>query len=103
MKIKAGVDILGMKPELLLGIMIVNEVFSESGYDLVLTSGVEGKHKNKSRHYSGFGVDFRNRHIPMEFRQVLTQMVKNALGTDFDFVAEHNHWHLEYDPIGDWE
>lgn len=97
-RLKKGVRINGLKPELLLGIMIVKSVFDKYGFDCVLTSVVDGKHSRGSFHYSGNGADFRTRHLSLdEQADIHTECVK-ALGADFDFIRETNHFHLESQP-----
>ena len=101
LSIKPGVDIRGIKPEALLGVMIIQSVYHEFGGDTTITSGLEGRHKTGSKHYDGFAVDIRffeymGARIP-KFNSLLKQL-KEALGDDFDVIQESDHIHVEYDP-----
>lgn len=42
--LKAGVRVLGLRPELLLALMVAEPLWTQQGAELVLTSGIEGTH-----------------------------------------------------------
>jgi hypothetical protein len=97
--IKPGVRILGLRPELLLGVHIVDAIFAKHGLDCVITSVIDGKHSRASLHYTGCGIDFRTRHIKIAgVTEEIRIEAKAALGDDFDFIFEGNHFHMEYQP-----
>lgn len=104
-KIKAGVDIKGIKPETVLGLHIVDSVFEDNGvYETVVTSVKDGTHKPGSLHYEGLAVDLRSKHIPSkENKLIILEKMKQALGQQWDVLLEsagkvNEHFHLEYDP-----
>ena len=84
---------------------------------IVVTSGREGRHKTKSKHYEGLAIDLRGRHLEYnrenphdqkahEIHDV-AQAIQNELGENYDVVVEifqdnpaRNHIHIEYDPSG---
>jgi hypothetical protein len=95
MRLKNGyVKIYGIKPELVLGIIILQSFFNE---ELIITSGSEHttKHMPSSLHYSGNAVDIRE---PAETSAYTKTEIKNALGSEFDLIFEKDHWHLEFQP-----
>ena len=100
MKLKKGVRILGVKPELAFVMPLINEIVR--CYDLkegmVITSVTDGKHGRGSKHYSGYGIDIRTRNMKPLRQKACTQELKANLGSDFDVVLEKDHIHLEYDP-----
>lgn len=96
MKIKPGVRVLGMRPEMVLGLMVVDSVFSALGIELVLTSGTEGVHKRASLHYMGAAGDLRLP-SPVLVAQAVAE-AKAALGDDYDVVLEGDHIHTEFQP-----
>lgn len=104
LSLKSGVRILGLSPEILLGIQIVQSCFEHFGWDCVITSGIEGKHMAGSKHYSGNACDFRVNFIPsVHDKQELFDKIKESLGKDFDIIWENQgtdseHFHLESDP-----
>lgn len=96
MKLKEGVLIHEMTPQILLAIMIADRVFSEAGSPLVLTSVCDGTHKVGSLHYSGDAVDLRIWHL--DDPQATAQVLRESLGENYDVVLERTHIHVEYDP-----
>ena len=48
-----------MKPEAVIGIMVSDSIFAPAGKELVVTSGVEGRHSRGSAHYQGCAFDLR--------------------------------------------
>lgn len=107
MRIKPGVRLAGMRPEMVIGLMVCDTVYHEWGREMVLTSGTDGIHKSGSLHYQGRGSDLR---LPSRCREanIDSQLVINdkdvvsalmdALGPDFDVVLEVDHVHCEWDP-----
>lgn len=96
--IKPGVRIFGIRPELALAYSIVSEVFRKYGATPVITSCIDGKHMNASLHYAGAAMDLRSRDIiPITQGKILVEG-KEALGDDFDFILEGDHFHLEFQP-----
>lgn len=98
MQLKAGVRLLGMKPETVLAVIVAESVYRTHGFDLVITSAVDGTHTRASKHYSGCAVDFRTNHVPAATQKLIVADLSKALGGDFDAILEKDHIHVEYDP-----
>lgn len=96
--LNSDVRIHGLRPEMNLGITIINSVFEHFKYDCIITSAVEGKHSRASLHYNGCAVDLRIRHLNKYDIPKIKQAMVDALGPDFDVVLEGNHFHIEYQP-----
>ncbi len=100
MKLKYDVTVTGIRPELLLAIMITSDVYRKHGHELVITSLLDGKHSQTSLHYSGCAFDARTTAAGISPTKVLE--IANALGealtNDFDVVIEGDHLHVEYQP-----
>ena len=97
MKIKKGVSLLGLKPEMLIALMIAKDIIESYNIECVITSGVEGKHSKKtSKHYVGYGIDFRSRDILENQRQEVADKIDSALGNEFYCAFEVNHYHISY-------
>ena len=90
--------ILGVKPEMVFGFVIVASVYESFGLKCEVTCGTNGKHSRGSKHYSGYALDFRTRTIPAAIRPKVAQKAREALGADFDVVLERTHLHVEFDP-----
>jgi len=98
MKIKPGVKICGIKPELMLALIVCNDIYRRYGQDLVITSVIDGRHSYKSAHYSGNGADLRTRYFKSKILKKVVKAIKEALTIDFDVVVEDDHIHIEYQP-----
>ncbi len=98
LKLKPGVRLTGIRPELLLAVMTAEGAYSKAGHDLVVTSCVDSKHKAGSLHYAGAAADLRTRDVPADAVQTIIAEIRDALGADFDVVLEQDHLHIEYQP-----
>lgn len=98
LSLKNSARIIGLKPEAVLGVLIVQSVFAAHGVDCVITSGIDGRHSRGSIHYSGGAIDFRTSGIPETVLAVILADCKKALGPDFDFIREADHFHMEFQP-----
>lgn len=98
MKLKPGVQLLGLRPETLIGVMAANQIYGELGYNLTLTSVTEGKHSRGSRHYIGCAFDCRIRMLKDGEASTIANRLRSALGSQFDVVLEETHIHVEFDP-----
>ena len=104
-KIKPGVSIVGIKPEIALAIPIIASVYDslgapQQGYDLTITSGTEPgvPHKPDSLHWQGLAVDCRIKNVQKFLHQELADKLADALGAEFDVILHHgSHIHIEYE------
>ena len=95
--LKPGVVVTGIRPELLLGVIVAERVYERNHYPLTITSLSDGEHRPNSLHYKGFAADLRTRDVAMPLLGVITRELKEALGRDYDVVLEGDHLHLEFD------
>jgi hypothetical protein len=96
--LKPGVRIAGLRPEILLAVVIAERVCAEMGVDRVVTACVDGVHQAGSLHYCGLAVDLRSRDFrPGDVEKAIAR-IKQCLGADYDVVLEKDHIHLEYQP-----
>jgi uncharacterized protein YcbK (DUF882 family) len=98
MEIKKGVNIKGIKGEIILGYIIVSEIYREMGKRIVVTSALDGIHKEKSKHYDGHALDFRIWDFNDKELLKLHKKAQLNLGEQFDVVLEKDHLHIEFDP-----
>ena len=98
MRMKQDVNPIGIRPELLLAMMIADTVYTEAGYELVITSINDGTHSKTSRHYQGMAFDCRIRHIPGPIVQQIFDALKLNLGSNYFVLLESNHIHISYKP-----
>jgi len=96
--IKPGVSIQGLRPEMVLALVVCAGVYAERGRVCTLTSGLEGAHSRASLHYTGSAVDLRTRDLtPTDVGEVAGELA-DRLGIDFDVVVERTHIHVEFQP-----
>jgi len=93
MSLKAGVRVLGIRPEMVLALRIVEAVYQAHGAPFVITSVMEGTHKRASLHYLGCAADLR---LPPQDAASIVAEAKAALGDDFDVILEGDHVHVEF-------
>lgn len=98
MKIKPGVSILGIRPEMLVALEVANDVYKDHDCDLVVTSCTDGTHSRGSRHYSGLAIDIRTRNLVESEIPQVHQRIRDDLGSSFDVILESTHIHIEFDP-----
>jgi len=103
---------MGLSPEILLGLIVADGCAVDCGWAGVrLTSGTDGRHNPKSKHYRGDAVDMtlwsRSNDRPERGAyEPFVGRLQARLGPDYDVVLEQvgdppTVWvHLEYDPKG---
>lgn len=105
MELKKGVKLAGLRPQIVVALLVAEALWREYKTALVVTSGSDGKHKVGSKHYSGDAVDLRVWNLPGydatdtsgSVKQIAAELGRR-LGDEFDVVYEGDHLHVEYDP-----
>lgn len=96
LRMGSGILIQGVRPELLLGLMILSDMCMLKGTVVVITSILDGLHMRNSLHYTGAAVDFvidlTSDHEPW------VAELRTRLGLAFDVIDEGTHIHMEYQP-----
>ncbi len=94
LKCKKGVSIIGIKPELLLGLLLAKEVYRLYHEEFVITD-LNGPRGGFSYHPMGYAADLR---LPgLEDPRSIAIELKRALGEPWDVVLEQDHIHIEFD------
>lgn len=75
------------------------------GYELVITSAMDGEHSETSDHYPGLAIDMRTWttissgvQVSGSTRVKLFRAVSSALGVNWYVKNERNHFHCSYRP-----
>lgn len=97
-RIKEGVDVSGIRPEIILANQIAAPIFAKYGSDLVITSLKDGRHSQFSRHYAGCAVDYRIWYLAVEDRPKVVNELQEALRKDYYVRLESDHIHVSYKP-----
>ena len=98
MRIKLGVKVNGIKPEMILAYVVANDIYSEYEIECVITSCTDSSHSHASLHYVGYAIDLRTRDMGIQLETVITDRLQLALGDQYDVVLENDHIHVEYQP-----
>lgn len=105
MRLKPGVKLEGITPQIVLAACIVRNCYREVDPDAscTITSANDSKHSSRSLHYQGKGLDFRTHDVRLTLKRVLLRRIQEALGDQFDVLLENEgtsneHIHVEWDP-----
>jgi len=72
--------------------------------EIVITSGMDGRHMPNSYHYCLRALDVRTKTFPsITAKHKFVALLKKELGKDYDILLEalgrpHEHVHIEFDP-----
>ena len=90
-----------LKPVLknkLVDIALICKEVEGGTYEMTITSGNDGIHMRKSKHYTNEAIDIRNR--DMKRRGEVSNRIKKFLGVHFDVINKVTHIHIEWDKKG---
>lgn len=90
--------ITGIRPEMAVGLQIIESVFKRRGFELIVTACTDSRHRAGSLHYVGLAVDLGFGTVGPEQRTPLILELREMLGPDFDVVLEADHLHAEFQP-----
>lgn len=95
MKTKEGVKLAGL--EFIMREVLINadEIWSDNGQELVVTSTTESVHSAASLHYYGLAVDFRTRYFDDITKQKVYKQLLKKLGDKYTVVSEPTHIHVQ--------
>lgn len=104
-KFKPGV-VLDLKPEMARALPGIEMAHADAyiARGAIITSGVDGEHRDNSLHYVGLAVDLRTRDLtPTEISRLVLALRNRLNGSKgnnrpYQVVVEPTHIHLEYDP-----
>jgi NO-binding membrane sensor protein with MHYT domain len=95
--LKPGVRVLGLRPEMVLALAVMDTIYTTHNQAMVVTSVIEGVHSRASLHYTGMAADLRRPADAMILQRIIDD-AKVALGDDYDVVLEVDHVHVEFQP-----
>ena len=102
MKLKYGIRLTDLSPQIVLAAMVVQECYRELGGVATITSANDSTHGVNSLHYKGRALDFRTRDFEGD-KHALLALIRASLGENFDVLLEdeggpQEHIHCEHDP-----
>ena len=98
MELLGEVSLRGIRPETVIGMIIVSEAYKKYDARCQFTSITDGQHSVASLHYVGFAFDCRTISIDPDKVQKIVLECKRALNSEWDVVLEDDHLHVEYQP-----
>ena len=98
MFLKSDVTVKYLKPEILLAILIIRDVYTDFNEKLTITSVTDGTHNPNSKHSGGYAVDLRTRYLSSDTMIHIATELRTRLTQDYDIIIERDHLHVEYDP-----
>jgi len=96
LKLKKGVIVSGVKPEMIVALMIAQAIYAKHGIKFVVTSICDGKHSRRSRHYSGYALDFRIWGMNAAMKTRVTRELQTGLGPEYFVLLEKDHIHIGF-------
>lgn len=98
-----NVRVARLKPQTLLAMIVVEQVFNLHGHGLTITSANDSEHMEGSLHYVGKAFDCRIRDPRTGERyfaddHLVAQDIRERLRKDYDVLVYDTHFHIEYDP-----
>ena len=103
LQLKDDVDASLLTEEFWAGVWKIRDVYRALHYPCIVTSFRDSAHMEGSLHPKGRAGDFRTKHVSRTDLVPLVELVKLALGPDWDVVLERvdqtgEHLHTEYQP-----
>ena len=102
LQIAPGVRMVGIKPEILLALLVTEDVFEAVGQPCKIISIVDGKHDGSlpfmsSSHYSGTAFDVA---VTPDSANVMVAAVKANVGDQYSVTVnrDKSHLHVSYIP-----
>lgn len=104
-KFKPGVR-LDLQPEMARALPWIEQAHTDAylSRGAIITSAVDGEHRDDSKHYVGLAVDLRTRDLTAaEISRLVAALRKRLNGSaaadrPYNVVVEPDHIHVEYDP-----
>lgn len=99
MKVKNGVQLAGLQLPMRLVLIIADRIYQDNGFELVVTSGLEGTHSPGSLHYYGYALDFRIFAMPLDKVRNVVFSLRQELGDSYQVIQHPTHIHVEYQEV----
>jgi len=101
-KVKESAKVQNLNKEIKGALMVMAAIYSKYGFEMVITSGNDGRHMKTSKHYTNDAVDLRIWGLEDSgFLKIIANELQIALDNfiqGFQVVIESDHYHVEWDP-----
>lgn len=95
MKVLNGQFVEKLRPEILLALRLMDDMYAGIGEVLLVTWCEGGKHMEGSLHYKRRAFDVSMGEV---YREGVVERMRKVLGVDYDVVVEKTCIHVEWDP-----
>ena len=100
MKLKDGIIVNGMRPEILLAVYIIEPILLSLHQELVITEICGGKHSANSKHYLGCAIDIRTWALTENgTTEECAKLLQSALGWEYYVHVEPDHIHIQFNGL----
>jgi hypothetical protein len=95
----------GVRPEIVLALIIAAPLFAEYKQDCIITSLTDGAHTRTTLHHNGLAVDLRSHQLSRDDKVGLLEDLRDLLPPYYEVYLEDlggkdEHFHIEYDYKG---
>ncbi len=100
-RMKKGVNLINLSTEMRNALPKICKActwINGKDYIVTITSGNDGKHMIKSKHYENQAIDIRINDMEINRHVGTTLRIRKELGKNYDVILEKTHIHIEYDP-----
>ncbi len=99
MKVKRGVVLAGLNLRMRKVLIEADHLWKVYGYELVITSALDGVHSPGSLHPYGYALDFRTRYFDKKHHKDIVVSLNHRLGEGYQVILHKTHIHVEFDAI----
>ena len=100
MRFKSGIMVGGIKPEMVVALMVIEPILEQYGQECVVTAVRDGKHSKNSKHYLGYAVDLRSWVLSRDnTASNCASAIQTALGGEYFVQAESDHIHAQFNGL----
>ncbi len=96
MKLKKDITLHGIQPAMVMGCMVIEDIYKGAGEEFLITSCTEGKHSRQSNHYLGYAIDIRIWNLINHKPEQMVKAMKKGLGEEFIVILEEDHIHVHF-------
>jgi hypothetical protein len=95
MKVKENVKLDGLQFIMREVLIHADEIWTDNGQELVVTSTTDSVHSAASLHYYGLAVDFRTKYFDNLTKHKVYKKLVKQLGDRYTVVLEPTHIHVQ--------
>ena len=100
MKLKNGVKLGCISPEMIACCLVIEPILKNHGQELIITSCRDGKHSKNSKHYLGHAIDIRIWDLQRDNTvNAVALLLQDALTDEYYVHVEPDHIHIQFNGL----